>query len=74
MTQPWAGTTTQSSAVRLNHVTISGIDVPFWDLVIALVKLSLASIPAMIILVIFYVVVVATIGGALAGVGTLLHR
>lgn len=29
---------------------VTGIDIPFWDLVVVLVKLSLASIPAFLIL------------------------
>ncbi|MBE0410024.1 MAG: hypothetical protein IBX69_09865 [Anaerolineales bacterium] len=40
---------------------------PFWAMVGFLVKLSLASIPAMIILALLYFLVVAVLGGVLAG-------
>jgi hypothetical protein len=40
-----------------NHVTIHDIDVPFWRIVAILVKWSIASIPAMIILAILITVV-----------------
>ncbi len=35
---------------ELKKVIIKGIDIPFFDLVVLLVKIALASIPAMIII------------------------
>jgi len=35
-------------------VVISGIDIPFMDLVVLLIKLALASIPAMIVIFGFF--------------------
>ena len=49
-------TTTEIRAV------IAGLDVPFMDLVAILVKLSLAAIPAMIILAFFGAALFAMIG------------
>ena len=34
----------------MNDVRLVGISIPFWDLVIVLVKVAIAAIPAMIIL------------------------
>jgi len=36
------------------RVVISGLDIPFWDLVWFMVKLSLASVPALLILYLFF--------------------
>lgn len=45
------------------EVIVKGLDIPFWDLVLFLVKLSLASIPA--IFIIYFVIWIAgTILGA----------
>jgi hypothetical protein len=52
-----------------NPVTIRDIDVPFWRIVMILVKWSIASIPAMIILVLLLAVVTAVVGGALSLIG-----
>ncbi|GAB6034141.1 hypothetical protein [Galenea microaerophila] len=38
------------------EVVIKGLDIPFWDLVVFLIKLSLASIPALFILGVVYMV------------------
>ena len=32
------------------RVKISGLDIPFWDLVVLMIKLAFASIPAMIVI------------------------
>ncbi len=40
-----------------NPVTIRDIDVPFWRIVLILIKWSLAAIPASIILVLFWVAI-----------------
>jgi hypothetical protein len=57
-----------AAGVALTRVTIDGIDVPFWELVVTLVKLSLASIPALIILAVIagFVVAVFRAIGAIA--------
>ena len=46
-----------------NLVTIRDIDVPFWRIVMILVKWSIASIPAMIILGILVTLVSFLVGG-----------
>ena len=53
-------------------VTIRDIDVPFWRIVLILVKWSIASIPAMIILMLLLGLVGAVVGGILALVGVTL--
>jgi hypothetical protein len=35
---------------RLNSVVLIGLEVPFWDLVVLLIKVALAAIPATLIL------------------------
>ena len=52
-----------------NPVTIRDIDVPFWRIVMILVKWSIASIPAMIILMLLLALVGAAVGGALSLIG-----
>jgi len=52
-----------------NLVTIRDIDVPFWRIVMILVKWSIASIPAMIILILLLAVLTAIVGGALSLIG-----
>jgi len=44
-------------------IIISGIDIPFMDLVVLLIKLALASIPAMIVIFGFISVMSAIFGG-----------
>ena len=46
-----------------NPVTIRDIDVPFWRIVIVLVKWSIAAIPAMIVLGIIATVISLLVGG-----------
>jgi len=36
-----------------DRIILAGLDIPFWDLVWFMVKLSLASIPALFILYVF---------------------
>jgi hypothetical protein len=56
-----------------NLVTIRDIDVPFWRIVLILVKWSIASIPALIILAILITTISTLVGGlvfsALDGLG-----
>jgi hypothetical protein len=49
-------------------VTIRNIDVPFWRIVMILIKWSIAAIPAAIIVAILYAVIFALVGGAAVGV------
>ena len=44
-------------------VVISGIDIPFMDLVVLLIKLALASIPAMIVIFGFFALMSTIFGG-----------
>jgi hypothetical protein len=48
------------------RIVVSGIDVPFWDLVVIQVKIAIASIPAVIILTVIGVVVFVFAGGLVA--------
>jgi hypothetical protein len=50
-------------------VTIRDIDVPFWRIVMILVKWSIASIPAMILLMLLASLIAAVVGLILAGIG-----
>ncbi len=52
-----------------NSVTIRDIDIPFWRVVMILVKWSIASIPAMIILMILAGLIAAIAGIILAAIG-----
>jgi hypothetical protein len=46
-----------------NRVVISGLDIPFWDLVWFMVKLALASIPALFIIYFIFAVMGMLFGG-----------
>lgn len=52
-------------AQRRTKVVITLIDIPFGDLVNFMVKVAIASVPAFIILVIIYFIVITFIGGLL---------
>jgi len=45
------------------RVVISGLDVPFWDLVWFMVKLALASIPALFIIYLIFAMLGILFGG-----------
>ncbi|RRS31772.1 MAG: hypothetical protein P794_03180 [Epsilonproteobacteria bacterium (ex Lamellibrachia satsuma)] len=45
-------------------IIISGIDIPFMDLVILLIKLALAAIPAMIVIFGLFALLSTLFGGA----------
>ena len=62
--------TAQDSAIYPN-VIITGINIPFFDLVVFLVKLAIASIPAGIIFIIFYGILTGLLG--LLGLGAILN-
>lgn len=55
-----------NSASRVNIVDIS---MPFWSMVVFMVKAAIASIPAFIILSVIGSVVFAVLGGMLGGMG-----
>jgi hypothetical protein len=44
-----------------HSVVISGLDLPFWNLVLFLVKLSIASLPAAFILTALFLLLVAVV-------------
>ena len=52
---------------RPQEVSIVDIRMPFWSMVVFMVKLSLAAIPAFIILAVIYVAAIAVFGGIIAG-------
>ena len=49
------------------RVRIVGINIPFWDLVILLVKLSLAAVPAFAILAVVWLFVGRVLIGIITG-------
>lgn len=51
----------------LNQVSIVDIRMPFWSMVVFMVKAALASIPAFIILAILFSILDAIFGGILRG-------
>lgn len=57
-----------ADASALAHVKIENVNMPFWELVGFLIKLSVAWIPAMIIMGIIAFVITAVFGGVLAGI------
>ena len=52
-----------------SSVVISGINIPFWDLVLFLIRLAIALIPAMII--IYFILFLLSISLGLIGLGAL---
>ncbi len=54
------------------RVVITGIDVPFFDWVVLLIKLAIASIPATLILTAVFLVVGVVLSMFGAGLGALL--
>ena len=53
---------------RVKEVNIVDIKMPFWSMVIFMVKVIIASIPAMIILSILYLMFALVFGGILGGI------
>lgn len=55
----------------VSAVVLTDIQIPFWDLVMLLVRIALAAIPAAIIVgfvwMVLYAIMYATIGGAIYG-------
>ena len=56
-----------------NLVTIRDIDVPFFRMVMILVKWSIAAIPAIIIAAILYALLFAVIGGIVGSVVAIIN-
>lgn len=54
-----------------NRFTLTDIDISFGRMVVIILKWSLASIPAMIILWIIIMIIAAIFGGILGGIGGL---
>ncbi|MGD8577359.1 MAG: hypothetical protein PVG13_09745 [Thiohalophilus sp.] len=52
---------------EINQVSIVDIKMPFWSMVVFMVKASLAAIPAFIILTIIFAVLSAMFGGIFNG-------
>ncbi len=48
-----------------NRVTITDIQMPFGSMVVFIIKWTIASIPAMIILMVLWLIVAAVFGGLL---------
>ena len=46
-----------------HEVVITDVKIAFWSMVVFMVKMALASIPATIILTIFYFIIAAILGG-----------
>lgn len=51
----------------ISDVRIKDFDMPFWSMIVFMVKWAVAAIPAMIILAVIYAIGAAIIGGALTG-------
>jgi hypothetical protein len=56
----------QESLGSVTQVVITSVDIPFWDIVALMVKWSLASIPAAIIMFLFFMAISALFGGVFA--------
>lgn len=54
-------------AKGLLHVKIENVDMPFWALVGFMIKVTLASIPAMLILWVIFAVIALVLGGVFGG-------
>ncbi len=55
------------SAAKGEPVHITDIDIPFWSMVVFMVKWAIASIPALLILFLFGALVAGALGGLVAG-------
>ena len=61
-------------ASPIQEVTVKGINMSFWNMVVFMVKWTLAAIPAMIIISVIYFVIAAVVSGGLAGVISLIEK
>jgi len=64
----WGAAARDVARPRANEVTIVGIDVPFLDIVGIIIKWTLATIPAGIMLAIVYFSLIAVFGGLVASI------
>jgi uncharacterized membrane protein YvbJ len=53
-----------------NEVIITNIKMPFWSMVVFIIKWTMASIPAIIIMALIFTVII----GLLGGMGMMSHR
>ena len=65
--------TTQPPYAPVERNVITDIDIPFWRLVVILVKWALAAIPATIIVMVIIMLVAALFGG-IFGLGMMMQR
>ena len=56
------------------EVTVKGINMSFWNMVVFMVKWTLAAIPAMIIISVIYFIIAAVVGGGLTGIISLIEK
>ena len=55
---------------RGSEVTVVDIKMPFWSMVVFMVKWSIAAIPALLILVVLGMILAGFLGGLTAGLGS----
>jgi hypothetical protein len=55
-----------------NHVVVTDVRMPFWSMVVFMVKLAIAAIPAFILLAIIGAIVTAILGALGMGLGSLM--
>ena len=67
MSYPDDGPGMTTRGVGEGRVVITGVQIPFGDLVVLIIKLVLASIPAYIILFIVFGILAAVFGGIFGG-------
>jgi len=51
-----------------SEVVVTDVRMPFWSMVVFMVKWSIAAIPAIIILVVLVAIIVGVLGGMFGGV------
>ena len=49
-----------------HRISIADVDMPFWRMVVLIIKWTLAAIPAMIILTVLFALVAGLLGGIIA--------
>jgi hypothetical protein len=55
-----------------NHVVVTDVRMPFWSMVVFMVKLAIAAIPAFILLAIIGAIATAILGALGMGLGSLM--
>ena len=61
----WDAKQKEKRASAAQGVVITGIDIPFFDLVTFMVKAAIAAVPAAVIVTIFWTIVAGFLGGML---------